>query len=505
MNENTSNNNRIAKNTLFLYGRMLLVLFVSIYTTRIVLNVLGVNDYGTYNVVCGFVAMFGFLNTSLSNGIQRYYNFEYAKGGLMRVQIVFQTAFIIQCCLAIIVAVILESIGLWYINTKMVIPVDRLYAANWVFQFSVLSLIAVIIQIPYSAAILAHEKMDYYAIVSVIDVVLKLIIVIILPHLSGDRLIIYGALQLIISSINFLLYFSYSKKHFSELKFEKKFNKDLLVSIFKFSGWNILPTFAWMMQGQGINLVINSFFGTVINAAIGISGQIQSAIQGFCENLVIAFRPQLIQSYAQGNIKRTENMMFSMSKIMFILFFILSTPVIFEIDYILHLWLGDSIPEYTAHFTVLVLLSMYPRNFSMAFAQVVHATGRLGLYQICSAIIVLLALPLSYAALRLGTPAISVYWINLIICTIMYVVCLRVLKAIFPIDIASYIKGVLLPCILVFIVVCSILYILVLTIDESFYRLCITTLVCMAATAILSYLILLDENEKIMIKKFIKK
>lgn len=499
------NNKRIAKNTFFLYGRMLFVLFVSIYTTRVVLNVLGVEDYGTYNVVCGFVAMFGFLNTSLSNGIQRFYNFEYVRSGKLGVKKVYQTAFLIQSILAILVVLLVEAIGIWYINTKMVIPVERIDAANWIFQLSVASLLLLILQIPYSAAILAYEKMSYYAIVSMVDVVLKLVIVLALPFLKGDKLIIYGFLQLVINLLNYFLYYIYAKKHLTFLSLEKVFHTNLFHSIFKFSGWNVLATFAWMTQGQGVNMIINLYFGTVINAARGVSGQIQSAIQGFCENLVVAFRPQLIQSYAQGNTKRTERMMYSMSKIMFVMFFILSTPVIFEINYILFLWLGDEIPDYTAPFTILVLLSMYPRNYSMAFAQVVHATGRLGLYQICTALVILLTLPLSYLFLNMGADAISVYWVNFFICVLMFVVSMLVLRRIFIFSISEYIRKVIFPCLLVVLLVVPFLLLIGNIMLPSFMRLVVTTLVCSILTCICSYIFLLDVDERILIKKFIKK
>lgn len=503
MEDNNTANKRIAKNTLFLYGRMLFVLFVSIYTTRVVLNALGIEDYGVYNVVCGFVAMFGFLNTSLSNGIQRFYNYEYGKGGLNSVTKVFQTAILIQVVLAIVLVILVESIGIWYINTKLVIPAGRIIAANWIFQFSVLSLLFLILQIPYSAAILAHEKMDYYAVVSVLDAILKLLIVVALPSLTGDKLVIYGILQVIVSIINFALYYWYSKKNFCELKIQRVFHKDLFLSIFRFSGWNVFATFAWMTQGQGVNVVINLFFGTVVNAARGVSGQIQSAIQGFCENLVIAFRPQLVQSYAQGNYKRTERMMYSMSKVMFIMFFLLSTPVIFEIDYIIHLWLGEKIPEYTSSFTILILLSMYPRNFAMSFAQVVHATGKLGLYQITSSIIILLALPLSYIALKNGTDANSVYWINLVICIIMFLACMFVLKKLFPFSVGRYFAKVICPCMITALISVVVPYLVTQIMQPSFYRLVIDFIVCSLWTMTVSYLIILTPEEKILIRKMI--
>ncbi len=503
MGNNNSANKRIAKNTLFLYGRMLFVLFVSIYTTRVVLNTLGVEDYGVYNVVCGFVAMFGFLNTSLSNGIQRFYNYEYGKGGLNSVTKVFQTALLIQVVLAIVLAILVESIGIWYINTKMVIPDGRIIAANWIFQFSVLSLLFLILQIPYSAAILAHEKMDYYAIVSVLDAILKLLIVVALPYLTGDKLVIYGILQVIVSIINFTLYYWYSKKNFCELKIQRVFHKDLFLSIFRFSGWNVFATFAWMTQGQGVNMVINLFFGTVVNAARGVSGQIQSAIQGFCENLVIAFRPQLVQSYAQGNYKRTERMMYSMSKVMFILFLIMSLPVCFEINYILKLWLGEAVPEYTAGFTILTLVSMFPRNFTMAFAQVVHATGKLGAFQITTAIIVLLTLPCSYITLAIGCDVMSVYWVNLAMCIILYVASICALKVSFPIRVFDYAKKVLLPCVLMAICAITTAWLPYHLMDSSFLRVIIVTVSGGIAVLLSSFLFVLDKEERNLLVGFI--
>lgn len=425
---------------------MIIVLLVSIYTTRVVLKVLGVEDYGTYNVVCGFVAMFSFLNSSMSNGIQRFYNYEGGKYGIDGITRVYRTSLILQVLLAIIIFIILETLGLWYVNKKMILAPESLYAANSVFQCSVCSLGILIIQIPYSAAILAYERMDYHALVSIIDVFLKLIIVLILPYIPLNKLFFYGFLQLIVAIVNFLLYFLYAVNNFKELTFKRTFDKKLFISISTFSGWNILDMFAWMTQGQGVNMVLNLFFGPILNAARGISGQIQASIQSFSQNIVTAFRPQLVQSYAQNNLNRTTELMYSMSKIVFLLFFLLSTPIIFDIDFILQLWLGNNIPEYTAPFTILILLSMYPRNFAMVFAQIVHATGKLKGFELLTAAIIITILPFSYFFLKIGANVMSVYWINLIICSIMFLACIIYFKRIYPFDITDYCKRVLLPC-----------------------------------------------------------
>lgn len=498
----TTGNVRIARNALFLYGRMLFVLFVSIYTTRVVMNALGVVDYGVYNVVCGFVAMFSFLNTTLSNGIQRFYNYELGRSN-GSVSDVYCSALFLQVLLALIILIILEPLGLWYVNCKMIIPPERLYAANWIFQLSTVSLVLIVLQIPYSAAVLAYERMDYFALVSVLDAVLKLIIVLLLPHLKGDHLIIYGFLQLIVASINLLLFLVYAKVKFKALKFQLSKSFSMFKSISSFSGWNILSTFSWMTQNQGINMVMNLFFGPVINAARGVSGQIQSAIQGFCENLVIAFRPQLVQSYAQNNIERTRKMMYSMSKVMFVFFFMLSLPVIIEIKQILRIWLGDNIPDYTTSFTVLVLISMFPRNFVLAFAQVVHATGNIKSFQIATAIIVLLMLPLSYFALYLGLSPNSVYWLNILICVILLVVCLLLLKKVFPINLWDYVKRIILPCFLMAVFTPVVPLLISYQLQENIVRLIFVICASLIICAIWSLFFIFDNSERHLLMQFI--
>ena len=227
MLDTSTNNKRIVKNTIFLYGRLILTMLISLYTTRVVLNALGVVDFGIYNVVCGFVAMFSFLNTTMSNGIQRFYNYEAGKNGIESVAKIYQTAILIQLLLVLLILLVIEPLGIWYINNKMVIPVSRLFAANWVFQCSLLSLVFLVMQVPFSAAVIAHEKMDYYATVGILDAILKLGIVLILPYLGGDSLIIYGLLIFSVSVVNLLLYSVYALKNFKELKLARIFHKNL--------------------------------------------------------------------------------------------------------------------------------------------------------------------------------------------------------------------------------------------------------------------------------------
>lgn len=503
MSDNSIGNKRIAKNTVFLYARMLIVLFVSIYTTRVVLNVLGVVDYGIYNVVCGFVTMFAFFNTTMSNGIQRFYNYESGKGSLEGITRVFRTSVLIQVCLALLLLIVLEFVGIWYVNNKMVIPNDRLIAANWIFQFSTVSLVLLILQIPYSASIIAHEKMDYYALVSIVDVILKLAIVIALPYIPGDKLLYYGVLLLIISIVNFIMNYLYAKIKFKELSFKLEYHKDTFKSIVSFSGWNLIEMFAWMTQNQGVNMVMNLFFGPTINASRGIAIQVQNAIQSFCANLVTAFRPQLIESYAQKDYDRTKSMMFSMSKIMFIFFFALSTPFIFEMDFVFGIWLKGTIPAYSTTFAVLMLVSMYPRNFVAAFSQVIHASGVMRTYQLWSAFIIAGVLPLSYIVMKMGGDPTSAYWVNLLFCIILFVVCMRLLKNVFPYSIVEYLRMVTLPCLVIAIIVCSLLFLLRTLLHDGWMRLLLICFASTITTLLCSYYVGLNKQEKLFIKQII--
>ena len=499
------NNKRIAKNTLFLYVRMAIVMAINLYVTRVVLNVLGVSDYGVYNVVCGFVSMFGFLNTSMANGIQRFYNYELGKNGEDAVVKVYNTALIIQLVLAVGIVILTETIGLWYVNTKMVISPERIVAANWIFQFSVLSLVFVIMQIPYSAAILAYERMDYYAVVSIIDAVMKLAIVIILPHLSGDSLIFYGLLMMAISIIDFILYSVYCRKKFHRLRFERIFDKSLFKSMLGFSGWNLFGSFAYVVKGQGVNILINSFFGTVVNAANGIATQISSAIQTFAANIVLAFKPQLTQSYAMGDYRRAESLMFSMSKIAYTLMCIIAIPIMVEMDFILTLWLSSDIPAYTHTFAILTIVATMIGILNTPVTQMIHASGQMKKYQLATSIVICSILPISWLFLKLGYGATSVFVITIIIMVINQVVCLQVLHSIFKFSVTKYIIEVVIPCIII-----TIMPLLVVSStsnaigSSSIWNFIVVTIVNLLVVGILFYLTL-NSAEKQILKLYIVK
>ena len=499
-----SNSERIAKNTFFLYFRMILVLLVSLYTTRVVLNALGVVDYGINNVVCGFVSMFAFLNTSMTNGIQRFYNFKLGKEGEESLTKVYNMALLIQCLLAIVVIVILETVGLWYLNTKMVIPTDRMATAFWIYQFSIVSLVLLIMQIPYSAAIMAYERMDYFAYVSIIEVLLKLAFALWLPYVKSDKLFVYGCYSLGVGMLNFLLYFVYSKYHFKSIKIQKYFHRDLFREMLSFSGWNIFGTFAYMIKNQGLNVLLNAFFGPVVNAARGVSAMVSTAIQGFQLNIAIAFKPQTVQSYAEGNISRVRNLMYSLSKISYLMLYMLSMPIIIELPYILHLWLGETIPDYTTSFTMLILINMIFSSLNIPITQVVHATGKVKWYQL-SSVVICAILPISWIILEVGGDPNSVYIVSLCVTCVNQLICMIILKKIFPYSIREYLKIVILPCFGVSLLATLLPIALHYTIDESFIRLILVAVAGVGCVIVSSFYIALNEIEKEMIVGFIRK
>lgn len=501
----SDNNKRIAKNTIFLYIRMILVLLVSLVTTRVVLKALGVVDYGIYNVVAGFVSMFGFFNTSMSNGVQRFYNFRLGVNDESSVTEVYNTALQIQGLLAIIILILLETIGLWYMHTLMVIPAERMSTAMWVYQFSVLSMLLVILQIPYSAAIMAYERMDYFAFVSIFDVFAKLAIAYLLMSTSQDRLLLYGFLHLIVSLISFFLYYGYSKIHFKHLKIKFKYYENHFKQMLSFSGWNLFGTFAYMIKGQGLNMLLNTFFGPVVNAARGVSNMIMGGLQGFQGNIVVAFRPQLVKSYSAGEHSRVKNLFYSLSKISYLMLAMLSIPIIIELDYILNLWLGDVVPDYTKSFTILVLVNMVICSLNTPVSQVVHATGKMKNYQIATSIVICGILPISWVLLKLGYGPNIVYITSLLMTIVNQIVCNIYLKKIFTYSIYEYIRKVILPCCMFTVLVPILPFIFMLLFPSSFIRLLTIGITSVIISCIVAYFVVLNQSEKALILNFIKR
>lgn len=496
MLDNSASNRRIAKNSVFLTIRMVIVLLISLYTTRVVLKVLGVEDYGVYNVVCGFVSMFAFLNTSMSNGIQRFFNFELGRNGEEGANKVFVTSLIIQTLLAFIIIVLVETFGLWYLHNKMVIPDDRILAADYIFQFSVLGFLFVIMQAPYTAAVMAHEKMDFYAVVSVLDAVLKLAIVLVLPLLAGDSLIWYGILMLGINAVNFFLYFIYSKARFPEIKIKRIFDRPLFNSMLDFSGWNLFGSFSGIMQEQGINLVINFFFGPIVNAARAVASQVNAGLEGFVTNITIPVRPQVVQSYARGDNNRMMDLTFSISKLSCCFLMMMAIPVSIEIHYVLNIWLGDSVPEYAAAFTVIILFSSIISNLNAATSNVVHATGKMKNYQFWGSLVKISSVPIAFVVLKYYKQPELALLVVFICRTAGHIVGLFIVRDLVNLSLRQYLLKVVIPIMIVIMLSLGVSLPIHFLMNEGFMRLLLVTIVSVSTAGLSLYYIAFEKHER---------
>lgn len=505
MTANNQGNNLIAKNTLFLYIRMGVVLIITLYTSRVFLRTLGVVDYGIFNVVAGFVTMFTFLNNAMSASIQRFFNFEKGKiksGGISNV---YTTAIYTQLFLAIILIVLIETIGIWYINNKMVIPDERMEVARCVFQISVISVVFVVMSVPFSGAVLAYEKMDFYAIVGIVDVFLKLGIALILPHVSYDKLITYAVLLLITTIISFILYVIYVKRKITDCYLESHFNKALFKSMVGFSGWHAFSAAGTMMGNQGINMIINLFYGPVVNAARGISYQVNSAIMGFVRNITIAGRPQMIQSYAEGNNNRSLKLMYGISKICFLSCYLMLLPICLEIDFVLGIWLGyDSVPEYANVFTIWVLITSLICTLDSPVTTLVHATGKIRNYHVISTIVSLFALPIGYFALKYTNSPVSIFIVHFFLIVLGQVIGLFLLKQVYPFSIIEYVKCVILP--LFSVAALSFIPPFILSfIEPGVFRFLSVLFISVVSVVFFSYLLGLNKSEKELVMNFVNK
>ena len=498
-NQNTT----IAKNTLFLSLRMVFVLFVSLYTSRVFLNVLGVEDYGISNVVAGFVSMFSFLNTSLANAIQRFYNAELGKNGSKGITKVYNTSLVIQGIIALFVVALLESVGLWYLYEKMVIPSDRFEVAFWLYQFSTISAAVVIMQSPFTAAVMAYERMNTYAVISILEVILKLGFALVLPYISIDRLLMYGAFYMVLSILTFLSYFIYSKKEFKELHFQRSYKKSMFKDMISFSGWNLCGTFACMIREQGLNMVLNIFFGPIVNAARGVAYQVSGALQGFVSNLSLAAKPQMVQSFATGDSSRTIKLMYTMSKLSFIFLFVLSVPVIFNIDYILHLWLGNVVPDHAANFVILVIITNFMNNLNAPLSNVVYATGKMRNYEVTFSVINLLIIPISFIVLKLGAPAEMAFIVYLVMTVFVQIGCLLVIQTLTKISLSDYFMSLIEPIVIVACITLPLIYIINFYLQQNLIGIVIEYIVITLLSSVLFYYVVLDSTEKIFVNNII--
>lgn len=504
-NKTSENNKRIAKNSLYMSIRMIVVLFISLYTTRAVLKVLGIEDYGIYNVVCGFVSMFSFLNNSMASATQRYYNYELGKNGEIGVQKVYNASMLIHWLLAVIIILFTEIGGLWYLENKLVVPETRMSAAFWIFQFSVVSMFLNIVNVPYISAIMAYERMNYYAYIGIIDAVLKLLIVFALYLSDGDRLILYGFLFLAITVFDYFAYRMYAKKQFKNLRLSLLPRKAFFKEMLEFAGWNLFGSFAYMMRDQGINLLLNAFFGPIVNAARGVANQVNGALQGFTSNILTPARPQIVQSYAKGEYDRSFHLMNGVSKLSCIVFLLMSLPVSLLISPILNMWLGGNVPEHTSSFVIIMLITNTWGSLVAPISAIVHATGKMKFYQTISSASNLMSVPLAYVFLCIDSVPEFVFYALLITMFTNHIAGLISLKRLTSFSIKRYIQNVVLPlaCVIVLSVVTTIIpYYFISNLVLKFL---VVIVVSVLAVISYSYIICFDQKEKMLINQFVNK
>lgn len=489
---------------------MIFVLVISLYTSRVVLNALGVVDYGIYNVVGGFVLLFGFLNATLSSSMQRFYNYEGTLDKEYGFHRVYSTGLVIHILLCIAVLLILETAGLWYVNSVMVIPTDRIISANIVYQMSVLSMLFVILQIPYMGVIMATEKMSFYAYLSLADSILKLVAVLGISYIPYDHLSIYSIIITIITFINFLFYFLYAKKLILKKRFKWEIDKRLFKLMVSFSCWNMLGTFAFLLKGQGLNMLLNVFFGPIVNAARGIAFQVNNALNNLSANLAIAFRPQIVNSFAENNQIRVTRLMFLESKSSFLLVAMMMLPIIFRIDYILKLWLGSEIPEQTNIFTILLLIDALICTLNTPITQVAMAVGDIKHFQIASTVVNILLIPICWFALYIGYSAVIVFVLTILFSIINQIVCIVQLKRIFLFSIKDYLTDVCLRPLVSLVSLLITLYIISSHLPEDIIGLLFLCLCSIILCLIYTYAMSLNRVERkyvrdILVAKFINK
>ena len=408
-----SNNKRIAKNTIYLYFRMFLTLLVGLYTSRVVLQTLGISDYGLYNVVGGFVSMLSFINATMATGTQRFLSFAIGQRDFEKLKSIFANAFVLHLLIAILIFILAETIGLWFLYTQMNVPDGRFDAALWTYQFSVLTLMVSVLQVPFMSSLVAHEKMNIYAYISVFDVIMKLLVVFMIRICDADKLILYAALMFSIQFLSAMLYNIYCHKQYTECRFSFRYNKEVLREMAGFSGWTIIGMLANTTNGQGINVLFNIFCGTIVNAARGIAFQVNNILMGFVKNFQIAANPQIIKLYAEGNFTEMTNLTLQSSKISAFLLLLIMLPFFVDIDFVLYFWLGKY-PDLTTEFVRIVLLQSLIQSMTNPVVIVTHAAGKLKMPNLLGGLAILLSLPFSYWLLNKGYSPSVILTVNII-------------------------------------------------------------------------------------------
>lgn len=499
MLQTSDNNRRIAKNTIFLYFRMLFLLGVGLFTSRVVLSSLGAQDYGIYNVVGGFISMFTIFNAGLTSATQRFITFDLGKGNLKELRDTFSTCVIIYMMIALVILVFAEVGGVWFLENKLTIPTDRLYAARWVFQLSLITLIIGLVSTPYNALIVSHERMGAFAWISIYEALAKLAVAYQIYVTSYDKLIVYAVMLCIVQLSVRIIYNVYCNRNFKESKVIFNFNWAKIKKIYGFTGWAMFGGLANIGFTQGLNVLLNMFFNPVVNAARGVAVQVQNIINGFVLNFQTALNPQIIKSYAKGDTSYMFKLIFASSKFSFLLLFVMSLPVMLEAETLLGLWLKE-VPKYTPLFFRLIIITTMIDGISNPFMRAVDATGNIKKYQIIVGGILLMIVPVSYVVLKLGGAPYSVFIVHICMSFLAFLMRLYLVRKLINYSIMMYWKNVLSR--LIVVVIISVVFSLFVRakMEPSLIRLIVVSLFSASAVLLLSYNIALLPNERALLK-----
>ena len=505
MSDITTNYRRIAKNTLVLYIRMFVTTLVSLYTSRVVLNALGVDDYGIYNVVGGFVSMFSVLSGSLSAAISRYITFELGKKNTNRLGEIFSTAIHIQVLISIIIIIAVEVIGVWFLNTQMQIEPERLGAANWVLQLSVLTFCANLISVPYNALIVAHEKMSAFAYISIFEAAGKLAVAFCILYNPFDRLVFYAFLSCLLTVVIRFIYHVYCRRHFEESRYRWCFDKGLLKEMFGFAGWNFLGSSSGLLANHGVNMLMNIFFGVVANASRGVANQADHAVKTFISNFMMALNPQITKSFASGDLKTMHKLMCMGTKFSYFIMFLLALPLLLETPIVLQIWL-KTVPDYAIIFLRWTLIVSLTYVLSNALVTGMLATGNIKKYQIVISSLSYTILPIVFILYKMGLPPHYSYIVVFVIYFIQLFVRLFLLRDMVKLPISQYVNDVFIKVIIVTGLSLIIPLSIILLFPSGYIRFVIVTLCSLISVASTSLFIGLTSSERnvvfISIKKF---
>ena len=498
-----SDNKRIAKNTLLLFLRMFYSLIISLYTTRVVLSSLGFTDYGIYNVVGSVVSMFVFLKSALGNASNRFITFALGKGDETRLNVVFSTSVLVHFILGLIIVVLAETVGLWFLYEKMVIPEERMVAAQWCYQFSVLTCFLSVICVPYDAEIIAHERMGVFAFVQVFNTTINLLIVYLISHTSYDRLILYSFLLMVIQILNRVFYGIYCGRTFKECHFKWIKDKSLIKEMTSFAGWSMFGNLAVVCYNQGLNILINLFYGPVVNAARGIAVQVQGIVKGFITNFQIAVNAQITKSYAVKDMQRMRSLIILSSKFSYYLMLILSLPVFFGAPKILGLWLGN-VPDHTVNFIRILIFIMLVSTLENSIAVSKQAVGNIRNYQIIVGSLLLTILPVSYVVLRLGAPVESIFIVHLIVAMISQIVRVLLVRKDIGLPLREYLNVVVFRLAVVTVISSIVPFVIYKFCPDTIWMMILVILCSIISVAVSVMLFGVNETERQFILKYVR-